>query len=386
MPCLMLTLISSLSAQSKMPSGTYGALFTVQFMDQDDNNGGAILALLNLDGAGNITGTYTIQVRDHGGTTATGNLTGTYSVNPDGTGTATVSVDIGFTSTFALVVTDGGKGIQFVSTGSNSGFNGGDATFQGSAQSLTGSLPIEPYLNGGTGGISLSFTGSTPANSGVTIYSAAAAAGNGTATCPDGSSGSWNASVPNFSIVTRPAVPALSSAGGPIATGSFFGTVSVSGCGGGDLQIITGPISGTIRPGGAASITIHKVADVLSGVAHAAAPGVSVNGSYGLQGSYAPYPQGTVGVVSLDGSGNLTGTLTVENGQSNSSAPPQPVNFLGTYSLNPDGTGTIATKLPSGQPGPTFAFIVTDGGSGILLLQTTLTGTGDIGVATARLQ
>jgi hypothetical protein len=58
----------------------------------------------------------------------------------------------------------------------------------------------------------------------------------------------------------------------------------------------------------------------------------------------------------------------------------------GTYSINPDGSGTVKLGAASGQSAnSTFAFVVTDGGSGLLLLQTDGTGS-DVSSGTARLQ
>jgi len=49
----------------------------------------------------------------------------------------------------------------------------------------------------------------------------------------------------------------------------------------------------------------------------------------------------------------------------------------GTYSVNPDGSGTIslAPTQPGGN-GQTYALVITDGGSGLLLLQTNRAGNG----------
>jgi hypothetical protein len=67
--------------------------------------------------------------------------------------------------------------------------------------------------------------------------------------------------------------------------------------------------------------------------------------------------------------------LGVGNGTSN-----------GTYAVNPDGTGTIALTQANGQPGPTFAFVITDGGSQLLLLRTTINTSSSVAFGTARLQ
>src|SRR5579859_2235709 len=84
---LLFTVILGSLARGAAPSGTYGALFSAQFIDDNTNNGGAVLALLNFDGGGNISGSYTIEVQNRGGTTITGALNGSYTTNPDGSGT-----------------------------------------------------------------------------------------------------------------------------------------------------------------------------------------------------------------------------------------------------------------------------------------------------------
>ena len=60
----------------------------------------------------------------------------------------------------------------------------------------------------------------------------------------------------------------------------------------------------------------------------------------------------------------------------------------GTYSINPDGTGTIALKASSAQsPDLTLAFVVTDGGSGLLLVRTEAgTPNSNVEFGSARLQ
>jgi hypothetical protein len=68
----------------------------------------------------------------------------------------------------------------------------------------------------------------------------------------------------------------------------------------------------------------------------------------------------------LDGAGNATGSYTFVFG---GGTPTFGGTFTGTYSINPDSTGSITLALDSGST-ITFAFVVTDGGSGILMLQT----------------
>ena len=73
--------------------------------------------MLNFDGAGNITGTYTFV--GIAPTAVTGSLTGTYSDNQDGTANADIVLDVGGGSevTATLVTTDGGNGFLILLTG-----------------------------------------------------------------------------------------------------------------------------------------------------------------------------------------------------------------------------------------------------------------------------
>ena len=58
----------------------------------------------------------------------------------------------------------------------------------------------------------------------------------------------------------------------------------------------------------------------------------------------------------------------------------------GTYTINSDGTGTIALLQPNGQPGPMFSFVATDGGAQLLLVQTNNSASRSVSVGTARAQ
>src|SRR5579863_8959422 len=103
-------------AQETSPSGAYGFQASLWTNDAANVSGGALLGVINFDGAGNATGTYTLQNGAYSGdwqSTATGSLTGTYSGKPDGTGTMTLEFDEGFSLAFDTVVTEGGNGMQF---------------------------------------------------------------------------------------------------------------------------------------------------------------------------------------------------------------------------------------------------------------------------------
>ena len=115
------------SAQGSMPAGNYGYLIN-QWPDANNGPQG-VFGLTYLDGAGKVFGFYTIAGNTGASAPLTGTLTGTYSVNPDSTGSITINLDIGFTSTYAMVVTDGGAGILTLLTGGTGGLKAVDSGF-----------------------------------------------------------------------------------------------------------------------------------------------------------------------------------------------------------------------------------------------------------------
>jgi hypothetical protein len=107
--------------------------------------------------------------------------------------------------------------------------------------------------------------------------------------------------------------------------------------------------------------------------------GAGMAGSYGFSIT-APYTGGTSGTgvlqgaVTLDGAGNATtsgGIIVSVDSNTNASVPqvqPLPSN-PGTYSVNPDGTGTMTFHDPSGRV-ISLSFVITDGGSQLMLVVT----------------
>ena len=239
---LVLTL-RTVSAQSMPPSGSFGYLLNGTYIDPSNESGLAILGVINFDGAGNVTGSYTIEQGSspaHTSQPVTGSFTGTYTSNADGTGTLTTTADNGSPFTFATVITEGGRGLELVATN-----------------------------------------------------------------CP---------------------------------------------C---DMSTTT-----------------------FSGVARAVYTGSVNAGAYGFQATNSPAPAASLGVLSFDGAGNVSMSVTFVG---LSGASGQPNIFTGTtngtYSSNPDGSGALTFTMANGNM-QTYVFVITDGGSGILFLQTNRSGNG----------
>ena len=365
----------SLAAQSLSPSGSYGFVAGVSQIDSAGNNGGAILGVANFDGAGNVSGNAIIQPR---GTTPQNSqsipstFTGSYSSNPDGTGSLTINLDIGFSITLAMVTTDGGQGFQLAGTAGCS-LCGADVPLRMQGTSLTGALPIGLLLQGAMGTIPLSLSNVTKDFGGPTpiVYMATPAAGSGTAQCPDGSTGNWTGAVPALTVVVN---------GG---LGNFLAAADGVICGQPDFETVSGLVYPAPGPGGANNLILHVISGgVGNGVARVARGG-SLNGSYGFQFNYSPFPAGSVGVMNFDGAGNVTVSVMNVGGTLTS---PNTVPFTGRYSVNTDGSGTINLTAASGQSAGAISFVITDGGSQLLLLRTNVNPGFNVAYGTARAQ
>jgi hypothetical protein len=92
-------------------------------------------------------------------------------------------------------------------------------------------------------------------------------------------------------------------------------------------------------------------------------------------------------MMSFDGAGNAAVSFTSVGVGNDPNQPPVSSGTLtGTHSINPDGSDTINLAAAAGQSGnSTYAFVIIDGGSGLLLMLTDGTGH-DVSFGTARLQ
>ncbi len=118
---------------------------------------------------------------------------------------------------------------------------------------------------------------------------------------------------------------------------------------------------------------------VFDGFAKAAYAG-PLKGSYAFQLNNSPLPDGVIGVMSFDGAGSVAvSSIGVAVGSDPSQPPVSKGTLAGTYTINPDGSGTM------NFPNSAFPFVITEGGSGLLLLKTDGTGN-NVSFGTARLQ
>ena len=374
---LTLTLISSLSfAQGSTPAPSYGFLVHVAFNDPADKAGAAVIGVLNLDGAGGVSGPYTIEFGSNSGNTSqggSGTLNGAYTTNPDGTGTLTITLpEVNATLTFATVLTDGGQGMQLLSTqgaGNANNLGGGVFPMSGSALALTGTVPLGLLANGNFSGgsIPVSLKGTLDTNTGTVLYTATGS-GTGTTTCFDGSSSPFTATVSAFSAVVY-LNPGATPGG---ATGDYLLAVNVNACGGPDMASLSGIVSGNFAPNGAGNLLLHGNGVLLSGIARAGQMS-AITGPYGYQFESSGFPGGNVGVMNFDGAGNLTVSFTSVGTPGTSLILPTSTGARnGTYTLKGDGTGTIALTPPAGSTAnpATYSFVITDNGAQLLILRT----------------
>jgi hypothetical protein len=102
----------------------------------------AILGLMNFDGSGNVSGTFTLEYGSGGSLpvqTIPGTLTGTYSITSGGAGSMTLVLSNGMGLVLDMVIDNSGHGLQLVVTSCSGGcdltgilFNGvGEAQYVG---------------------------------------------------------------------------------------------------------------------------------------------------------------------------------------------------------------------------------------------------------------
>ena len=354
---LLLIPVDVFAQSGTILTGSYAFLGSAKQSDSFGDTGGAVLGVLNFDGAGNVAGAAVIKARTGGpqdGDTGTGAISGSYTTNSDGTANVTLEfTDFGFTSKLAMVITDSGKSIQFADGPGSPGPLALNPAFQGSPDRVTGTVPggffLQSFRPGAQAMGTVPLTLNRTYNDGVAIYSLAApATGNGPVTCPDGTSGNWSATIPSATVVMRN------------TSGNFMMPVLISGCGGQDISNFSGLANLNPAPNGI-SVVLHLTGYFVVGSGRATS-GAAPKGSYGVQLVGEPFPNANIQVLNFDGSGGVTGSIIAAGGTT-------AVN--GTYSINSDGIGTI-TMNPNGPAAAplTVGFVTADDGSTIYVLRT----------------
>ena len=354
---LLLIPIVGFAQSAPSLSGSYAVLATAKQSDSLGETGGAILSILNFDGAGNISGTAVVKGRTgepQDGDTGPGAVQGTYTINPDGSGTATIQfTDFGFTATLAMVISDGGKNIQFADGPGSGGPVSLNPNLQGAPDKVTGTLPggyfVQNFRGAQASGI-IPLTLNRTYNNGLAVYSLAApATGSGPVTCSDGSSGTWSVTIPSATAVIQN------------ASGNFMMPIQTSACGKNNNTNYSGPANFNFTPNGI-SIVLHLTGFFIVGSARPITGGAP-QGVYGVQLVGEPYPNASVEIMTFDGSGGITVSMLGPGGTT---------AFTGTYTSNSDGSGVITVtpnSNPSGAP-VTFAYAAADNASTIYLLRT----------------
>lgn len=358
----VLFLAVSVFAQSG-PSlnGSYAFLANVKEYDSFGDTGGAVVGILNFDGAGNVSGTAALKARTGEpleSNTASSPVRGTYTMNPDGTANANLDfTDFGFSAKLAVVITDGGKGIQFVdgpgSTGPLAFPLALNPILQGAPEAVRGVLPADFFLQrfrpGAQAAGTIPLLLNRTYNDGVAIYSLAApATGSGTATCPNGTAGNWSATIPTTTVVMRN------------TSGDFMMPVLISGCGGQSSRNYAGLANLNITPNGT-SLVLHLTGSYSSGTGRTTT-GAPPQGVYGVQLLGEPFPNATMQTMNFDGSGGIT---------SSGIGPAGTIALTGTYTANADGTGTISFVQNANPTAvQTFAYVAADDASTIYLVRT----------------
>ena len=117
-----------------------------------------------------------------------------------------------------------------------------------------------------------------------------------------------------------------------------------------------------------------------------AAQSPTLMGSYGLTLTDLSTPVANLGVLTFDGAGNATASLTnvkPDPGPNATTVQVKPVQLTGTYTVNPDGTGAVTLPI-SGSGAFVISFVMTDGGSNLMLAVSG--GDPDVVTGTARRQ
>ena len=384
--------VSSLARAQTAPEGTYGFEANAATNNPLGQGGGAVLGLINFDASGGVSGSYVLQQGANSNRlqqTVNGALTGAYSGNPDGTGALNLQFDAGFSFTFATVLTEGGQGIQLVSTsggGGVSNLGGGSILMKGPFNSLTGTLPASVFFDGASGDVTLPASPLAKPVDGTLVFSSSGASSSGTLVCDGGSPGTWSATVAAFTMAVTVDPPLPGGTGN--AMGNYVLDLGVKACGQDAYsQLLSGALTGDVPSSGPVNLVLEMPGFMVNGVARGGISSSSVSGSYGVRIDSSPVPASLIGTLKLDGAGSATLTFASSGPPgSGLSLPTSSGTQTGTYSISSDGTGSIKLAAADGRDGLSFSFVASDGGAQLLLLQTNASAARSVTSGVARAQ
>ncbi len=364
-------------AQAQAPSGAYGFLFTSTQLDSFGRTGGAIVGILNFESDGKLTVSGTGKGRSpFQQTVDTFTGSGSYTQNEDGTFALKFDDEDG--PGVRVTPYENGKGLYIIDTECFAcGFN---IPFVAREETMTGSLPVSLVARGAQMTVPVTLTRTSGPQARVAVFSLSnAASANGTIPmCSDGASGTWTAEVGALTVALQLLPPDRPN----VAAGNFFASMTATVCGETFVENTSGQVDGNVTPTGQVNLMLRaRPREVGSGFGRPASG--TVKGTYSVQLNFSPFPAAATGSIKFDGEGNMEFSQWFIGGPIDGHIAQ---NLTGTYSVKPDNTGTIFVKNAAGVDVPTWAFVVTDNGTQLMLLRIDTNVLGNLAYATARLQ
>lgn len=342
------------AAQSQAPAGKYGFLLNEYRMDSAGRTGGAGVGVVDIDGAGKVAGSVTFQGRDPvdpAANAGTFRFGGSYTAISEGVGILELDFEDGFRLLLATVTADHGQTLELMSPN----FGSGNSVVRGSDQTLNGLLFVSRVIEGAGPTDAVPITVRRP-NANSKVFTGGGSA-SGKMTCPDGSVGEWSVTVDNVTI----ALEGVHN-NGP-AAGNYLLAASTKFCGNEDWTTLSGLVTGSFAPAGSV-LRLQNNGSVWSGTARAI-QGRSLQGLYALHATTWPFPGGNEMILYFDGEGGVRGTVIFPVEREFGA-----MDWIGTYAVGDDGSGTINLKNADGQPGPSFSIVVVENGTAFLFIRT----------------
>jgi uncharacterized protein (TIGR03437 family) len=252
-----------------------------------------------------------------------------------------------------LVLSIGGQisNTVTIGIGSSSGGGGVPVVLQGTATSLSGTLPGANILGStATGNAPLNLTGLS--NSTQTVYSGSSN-GNGTVQCA-GTTSNYTFSL-SVAITVAPPVPSLATSGGSLG-GSYSYSGSANVCNNPETLSGNGTVSGSVSPGGATTLTLTPSGSggtkgvVLTGTAQAISatvPGARLDPSATGNVTVTATGVSSAGQTALAASGQTVYTATGSGSGTVSCAAITGSNTTSSWSVTGSGTAIVTPDITS---------------------------------------